>query len=72
MFTIKRHWSDDEDERLVAMVRAGITRVEIGLALSRSIDAIARRKRQLERQGRWPTPIHSSTSARLSGDLEQR
>ena len=55
MFTIKRPWSDDEDLRFLAMSRAGLTRVEIGRRLNRSVDAIARRKHQLEREGLWLT-----------------
>lgn len=55
MFTIKRRWSGDEDLRFLGMSRAGVTRVEIGRMLKRSVDAIAGRKQQLEHEGLWQT-----------------
>ena len=54
MLSNARPWSDDEDERLKQMLRAGKLRGDVAQALGRSKDAIARRKAKLKLEGKWP------------------
>lgn len=54
MLSNTRPLSYDEDERLKQMLPAGKLRGDVGQALGRSKDAIARRKARLKHEGKWP------------------
>ncbi len=52
---LHRPWSADEDQRLIQMLQSGIKRSEIAEALGRGAEAIAHRRRILQKQGLCPT-----------------
>ena len=50
----ERFWTNRDEERLIALLRQGLTDAAVGARLGRSRWAVQARKRLLERQGRLP------------------
>ena len=48
-----RPWSDDELDRLMAMLSDGATRIEMGAQLGRTPASIKHGRFRLTREGRW-------------------
>ena len=46
-------WSDDELDRLIAMLSDGATRIEMAAQLGRTPDSIKHGRVRLTREGRW-------------------
>ena len=50
-----RPWSDDELDRLMAMLSDGATRIEMAAQLGRTPDSIKHGRFRLTSEGRWTT-----------------